>query len=170
MQSVPIIVFVFVQGASLYCLLRLVPVGTSCTLWWSALVLTPLSQRRQKMWKKEAKIKGEKQLCLFGVLGFIIWSFKAKCFNTLSAACVWQISFYSRSFYYLSIGKVGNGSEGSVEIYRGKTPFCLYLSVSACPGRVREGKKFGEKVSGNLSACWKQTEGRLLGWYAELHI
>uniref|UniRef100_A0A3Q2DVD1 Polycystin 1 like 1, transient receptor potential channel interacting n=1 Tax=Cyprinodon variegatus TaxID=28743 RepID=A0A3Q2DVD1_CYPVA len=48
-------------------------------------------------------------------------------------------------------------------IYRGKTPFCLYLRVSACPGRAREGKKFGEKVSGNLSACWKQTEGWILG-------
>ncbi|MED6272789.1 hypothetical protein CHARACLAT_000309 [Characodon lateralis] len=59
--------------------------------------------------------------------------------------------------YYLPLGHVGNGNEGSVALHRGQGPFLLYMSVSVCAERAQAGRTSGVKGSGKLAGCWKHT-------------
>ncbi|XP_017157255.1 polycystic kidney disease 1 like 1 [Poecilia reticulata] len=59
--------------------------------------------------------------------------------------------------YYVPLGNVGSGHEGSESQSEG--PLFLYMSLSACPEGEQAGRTLGVKVSGKLAGCWKQTAG-----------
>lgn len=95
---------------------------------------------------------------LFLGLRFAPWSSKTpKQFLQLfkSAFC-----FHFSPIYYVPLGIVGSGQEGSE--LRSEGPLFLYMSLSACPEGEQAGRTLGVTVSGKLAGCWRQSTGQLL--------
>uniref|UniRef100_A0A3B3UTW8 Polycystin 1 like 1, transient receptor potential channel interacting n=1 Tax=Poecilia latipinna TaxID=48699 RepID=A0A3B3UTW8_9TELE len=53
---------------------------------------------------------------------------------------------------------------------RSEGPLFLCMSLSARPEGEQAGRTLGEKVSGKLAGCWKQTAGQLLVQFTELKL